>query len=66
MYEILLLLGLDASEVSTDETVQTLFERRFGSVEEQQSINLGPYRLSTQQVEKGRIVSARLKEDVEG
>lgn len=65
VYELLLLLGLDASEVPTDETVQTLFEKRFGAVEEQQSIALGPYLLTSQQVEKGHVISARLQEESE-
>ncbi len=58
--DVLLLLGVDGMESGTTDTVQSLFERRFKDVMENQWLDVGDYRITVQKVDNGRIVSARV------
>lgn len=58
--ELLLLLGVDGFETDPAETVQSLFQRRFASLAENQWLDLGDYRVTVQKVDNDEIIAARV------
>lgn len=60
LVDLILLLDADGGDIDPTDTVQKLFERRFTNVAEAQAIDLGEYRVTTEKVDNGFIVSAHV------